>query len=213
MNIDEKTIKEMVRRVLDGDTNKIKYGNEIPVEVSARHVHLSQDDVDKLFGNGYRLTYKRDLSQTGQYLCEERVKLVTEKSELGNVAILGPVRSKTQVEMSFSDARLFNINPPVRLSGNLDGAENIFIICGKKMIEAKNSVIIAQNHIHMTPEDADKYCLTHGQKVQVRVDGGRSVIFNDVPVRIDKSFRLAMHIDFDEANACGFVKNSFGIIL
>jgi propanediol utilization protein len=213
MNIDESKIREIVLRLLDDDFKEIKSKNEIPIETSARHVHLSQGDIDKLFGTGYKLTPKRDLSQPGQYLCEERVKLVTEKYEISNVAILGPVRNKTQVEISLSDARNFGIYPPIRVSGDLDNAEDIFIVSGRKMIEAKQSAIIAQNHIHMAPEDAERFKVSDGQCVQVQVESGRPVIFSRVPVRVDKSFRLAMHVDFDEANACSLSKDSFGVIL
>jgi len=211
--MDKDKIREIVCRLLDDNINKTKCENEIPIESSARHVHLCQSDIDKLFGLGYRLTPKKDLSQPGQFLCEERVELVTGKSEISNVAILGPVRSKTQVEISITDARVLKINPPIHLSGNLDCAEDIFIISGKKMIEAKTSVIVAQNHIHMTPEDADKLGVYDGQCVRIQVNSDRAVIFDKVPIRIDKNFKLAMHIDFDEANGCNLTKNGFGRIL
>ncbi len=217
--MDEQTIRQIVAGVLAQCAGSGQLGgtqrrpNEVPVEVSARHVHLSQGDVERLFGPGYQLTPKRDLSQPGQFLCEERVSLVTAKGELRNVAILGPTRSQTQVELSQTDCRTLGIKAPVRLSGNLAGAQDVHIFSPKGAIQAVGSVIIAQNHIHMTPADAQFYGVQDGQKVRVRMETGRPITFEDVLIRVSASAGLAMHIDFDEANACCFGGKEPGLLL
>jgi len=174
---------------------------EIPVEISARHVHLSRADVDALFGTGYTLTRKRDLSQPGQYLCEERVKLITQAGQIANVAVLGPERKDTQVELSLTDARTLGVKAPVRLSGDLTGAADVIIMGPEGIITAKGSVIAARAHVHMTPADAANYGVSHGESVSIRLGTERPVTLNDVQIRVSKDFRLAVHIDYDEANA------------
>lgn len=200
----ENDIKQIVADVLAscgiGDIGKPK-AMEIPVEISARHVHLSRADMDALFGTNYNLTRKRDLSQPGQYLCEERVKLVTQSGEIANVAVLGPERKDTQVELSLTDARTLGIKAPIRLSGDLTGASDVVIVGPKGVITAKGSVIIAKAHVHMTPADAKHYQVEHGQSVSVRMGTQRQLTLNDVQVRVSPDFRLAVHIDYDEANA------------
>ena len=199
----ENDIKQIVADVLSrsGFTGGSTKGMEIPVEISARHVHLSKADKDALFGTGYTLTRKRDLSQPGQYLCEERVKLVTQSGEIANVAVLGPERKETQVELSLTDARVLGLKPPIRLSGDLRGAADVIIVGPKGVITAKGSVIVAKAHVHMTPDDAKKYGVEHGQSVSIRMGTERSVTLNDVQIRVSKDFALAVHIDYDEANA------------
>lgn len=181
-------------------------GQPVPAEISARHVHLTQRDVEALFGAGHTLTPKRDLSQPGQFLCEERVTVLTAKGEFKNVAILGPVRKDTQVELSLTDARSLGVSAPVRQSGDVANSGAVYLLAENAMLEAKNSAIVAQNHIHMTPADAARYGVTDGQKVKVRMATSRPVTFDDVVIRVSEKFALAMHIDFDEANACGFSK-------
>ena len=199
----ENDIKQIVADVLSrsGFSGSNVKGMEIPVEISARHVHLSKADKDALFGAGYTLTRKRDLSQPGQYLCEERVKLVTASGQIDKVAVLGPERKETQVELSLTDARTLGLKAPIRLSGDLSNAADVMIIGPKGVITAKGSVIIAKAHIHMTPCDAKKYGVEHGESVNVRMGKERSITLNDVQVRVSKDFQLAVHIDYDEANA------------
>lgn len=197
----ENDIKQIVADVLSRSGFTGGKGMEIPVEISARHVHLSKADKDILFGAGYTLTRKRDLSQPGQYLCEERVKLVTLSGEIANVAVLGPERKETQVELSLTDARALGVKPPIRLSGDLRGAADVIIVGPKGVITAKGSVIVAKAHVHMTPEDAKRYGVEHGQSVNIRMGTERSITLNDVQIRVDKNFGLAVHIDYDEANA------------
>ncbi len=180
---------------------------KILVETSARHVHLSQADLETLFGAGATLTHKKDLSQPGQFACEERVKLVGPKKEIANVIILGPVRPATQVELSYTDARTLGVDAPLRESGDLDGTPGIKIVgpCGE--VDAASGVIIAKRHIHMTPDDAAAYGVENGQVVSVKVESGRTALLGDVVVRVSPKFALAMHIDTDESNAvCGFGK-------
>ncbi len=180
---------------------------KILVETSARHVHLSQADLETLFGAGAALTFKKDLSQPGQFACEERVKLVGPKKEIANVIILGPVRPATQVELSYTDARTLGVDAPLRESGDLSGTPGIKIVgpCGE--VNAENGVIIAKRHIHMTPEDAEMFGVENGQIVSVKVESGRTALLGDVVVRVSPKFALAMHIDTDESNAvCGFGK-------
>ena len=188
-------------------------GDRIPVEISAKHVHLSQEHVEALFGPGYTLTPKRDLSQPGQFLCEERVTVIGPKGTFKNVAVLGPVRSRTQVELSATDARTLGVKAPLRLSGDLAGCPGVFIQAGDAMVRADESVMVAQNHIHMTPADAQRLGVHDGEVVSVRMDTERPLTFDHVLVRATDTSALAMHIDFDEANACQLAGSGFGTIV
>lgn len=175
---------------------------EVLVEISARHVHVSEKDLEILFGEGYKLTPKKDLSQPGQFACEERVTVVGPKRELKGVSILGPCRPETQVELSATDARSIGISAPIRESGDVEGSGACKLVgpCGE--VELEKGVIIAKRHIHMTTADAAKYGLVDKQVVEVAVKtDGRSLTFGDVVVRVSDSYALAMHIDTDEANA------------
>ena len=175
----------------------------VMIEVSARHVHISEGDLVKLFGDGAKLTNVKELSQPGQYACAERVTIVGPKNQLKNVVILGPTRPSTQVEISLTDARAIGVDAPVRESGDVAGSAGCKLIgpCGE--IDIPEGVIAAKRHIHMTPEDAAMLNVEDKEIVEVKSDCcGRSVIFGDVVVRVSPSFKLAMHIDTDEAN-CG----------
>ena len=208
------TDNSFFNKVSDSIKYELSKRKIIKVEISARHVHLSQSDLEILFGKGYSLTPKRDLSQPGQYLSEERVKLVGAKSEMNNIAILGPVRKNTQVELSISDARALGIkNITINESGQLEGAGDITIIGKNGSIEAKNSVIVAKRHIHLREKDALEWNLYNGKIVKVKVYGIRSLIFDEVVVRVSDKFMPAMHIDFDEANACGLLSQGYGEII
>ena len=183
------------------------------VEISARHLHVSEKDLYTLFGEGYTLTNKKDLSQPGQYACEEKVQIVGPKGSL-NASILGPVRPATQVELSLTDARTIGINVPVRESGDIEGSAGCKLVgpCGE--VEIEIGAIAAKRHIHMTPADAEKYGLKDTQVVKVEVEtDGRSLIFGDVVVRVSEKFALAMHIDTDEANAAAVKGSCTGNIL
>ena len=184
------------------------------VEISARHIHVSQEDLEILFGKGYALKNKKDLSQPGQFACEERVDVIGPKRELKGVTILGPVRPATQVEISLTDARSIGVAAPVRESGDVAGSAACKIVgpCGE--VELKEGVIVAKRHIHMTPDDAAKYGLVDKQIVTVEIPTeGRTLIFGDVVARVHENFALAMHLDTDEANAAGFACQCSGEIL
>lgn len=184
------------------------------VETSARHVHVTQEDLETLFGKGYELTKKKDLSQPGQYACEERVTVVGPKKELKGVSILGPVRPASQVEISLTDARSIGIAAPVRESGDIAGSGACKLVgpCGE--VDLKEGVIAAKRHIHATPEDAEKLGVKDKDVVSVKIDtDGRSLVFGDVVVRVSPKFALAMHIDTDESNAAGCGRQVYGEIV
>ena len=184
------------------------------IETSARHVHVSRRVLDILFGEGYELTHKKDLSQPGQFACEERVQVIGPKNSFPAVSILGPVRPETQVELSAGDARAIGVKAPIRESGDLKGSAGCKLIGPKGEVELEDGVIIAKRHIHATPEDAEKYGLADKQIVSVKVDTPeRSLIFGDVVVRVSKNYALAMHIDTDESNAAGCTPGLMGEIL
>lgn len=218
MSISEGEVRELVSRVLAqcgglSAAGGPGSGGSFPVEASARHVHLTKEAVEALFGPGTRLTKKRELSQPGEFLSEQRVRLVTPKGEIANVAVLGPERSAVQVELSLTDARQLGIKAPVNLSGDLSGAGDVYLVGDRGMLAAPGSVIAARAHIHMTPADAQRFGVRDGEVVRVCVEGDRPVTFDRVIVRVKGSFALAMHIDFDEANACGLTGGATGRIV
>lgn len=176
--------------------------NKVLVETSARHVHVTKETLETLFGAGYELTKKKDLSQPGQFACNERVQVIGEKGSFPAVSILGPCRKDNQVEISASDARSIGVKAPVRESGDIAGSGACKLVgpCGE--VELKEGVIVAKRHIHMTTTDAAEFGLVDKQVVSVKVDSAdRSLVFGDVVVRVSDSYALAMHIDTDEANA------------
>ena len=174
----------------------------IPIGVSAHHIHLSQEDLEKLFGPGYKLTPRAPLAQPGQFAAEEQVSLIGPKGRIDRVRVLGPVRSKTQVEIARTEEFRLGIDAPVRMSGDLSGSPGLIVEGPKGRIKLKEGVICAQRHIHMSPEDALRFGLRDGDVVRVRVEGRqREVIFGDVVVRVSPKYKLEMHLDTDEANA------------
>lgn len=184
------------------------------VETSARHVHVSQADLEILFGEGYQLTKKKDLSQPGQYVTNEKVAVVGTKSQFPAVSILGPVRASTQVEISATDARSIGVVAPIRESGDTAGSGACKIVGPKGEIEINEGVIVAKRHIHMTSSDAEKFGVSDKEIVNVKVDTqGRSLVFGDVVVRVNDNFALAMHIDTDESNACSATPSTMGEIV
>ena len=187
---------------------------EVLVEISARHVHVSEEHLEILFGKGYKLTPKKDLSQPGQYACEERVTVVGPKKELAGVSILGPCRKATQVEVSLTDARSIGVKAPIRESGDVAGSGACKLIGPAGEVELTEGVIAAKRHIHMTTADAEKYGITDSQIVSVKIPTeGRALVFGDVVARVSDSDALAMHLDTDEANAAGIPGSCIGIIL
>ena len=188
--------------------------NQVLVETSARHLHLSQKDLETLFGEGYQLTPKKDLSQPGQFACVERVDVVGSKKTLSGVTILGPVRKATQVELSLTDARSIGVDAPIRESGDIAGSGACKLVGPKGEIELKEGVIAAKRHIHMTPADAEAFDVKDGQTVSVRIDSdGRALTFGDVVIRVRDDFALAMHIDTDESNAACAAPGTMGEVI
>lgn len=186
---------------------------EFIVETSARHVHLSQADLEVLFGKGAKLTHKKDLSQPGQFACEERVTIVGTKRELKGVSILGPTRPNTQVELSLTDARSIGLAAPIRESGDIVGSAGCKVIgpCGE--IEIAEGVIVAKRHIHLTPADAEELGVSDKQVVCVNIDSnGRKAILCDVVCRVHDTYARAMHIDTDESNAVCAAPGQMGTI-
>lgn len=187
---------------------------QVLIETSARHVHLSKEHIDILFGVGHELTFKKALSQPGQFACEERVTVVGEKKEIKNISILGPARNATQVEISLTDARTLGVKAPVRESGDIAGSGACKIIgpCGE--VEISEGVIAAKRHIHLTPEAAAEMGVADKQIVCVKVaSDGRKTVFGDVVIRVSDKFSPAMHIDTDESNAAGCVPGMMGEVI
>lgn len=184
------------------------------VETSARHLHVTQQDLETLFGAGHQLTPKKDLSQPGQYACVERVDVVGPKKTLTGVTILGPVRSATQVELSLTDARSIGLTVPIRESGDVAGSAACRLVGPAGEVELTEGVIAAKRHIHMTPEDAADYGLSDKDVVSVKIPSeGRALTFDDVVVRVSPKFALAMHIDTDESNAASAAPGTMGEII
>lgn len=187
---------------------------EFIVETSARHVHVTKETLEVLFGAGHELTKKKDLSQPGQFACEERVTVVGPKKELANVSILGPCRKADQIELSATDARSIGIAAPVRESGDVAGSGACKLVgpCGE--VEVKEGVIVAKRHIHLTPADAEELGVTNGEIVAVKIDSAdRSAILCDTVCRVSENYARAMHIDTDESNAVGAGRNHMGVIV
>lgn len=186
---------------------------KINIGISARHVHLCEKDFIELFGSDKLLTKYRDLTQPGQYACNEKVNLITDKGRLENVRILGPLRNYTQVEISKTDAYQLGLNPPVRASGDLKGSENIKIEYSGKIIELKECCIIANRHIHASYEDLEKYNLKDNQIVKLKVSGEKGAILENVKVKASKEAYFEVHLDVDDANANLIKNNDVGEII
>ena len=188
--------------------------NKVLVETSARHVHVTREALNILFGEGYELTVKKMLSQPGQYASAERIDVVGPKKTLSGVSILGPVRPENQVELSLTDARSIGIAAPVRESGQIAGSGACKLVGPKGEVEISEGVIVAKRHIHMTKADAAEFGVEDKQIVSVKVDSAdRSLIFGDVVVRVSDSYALAMHIDTDESNAAGMAPGTMGEVI
>lgn len=201
--VENKDLEALTRLVISCMQNQQEKGNGflVPVGVSNRHIHLSQEHVEALFGPGYQLTKKKDL-MGGQFASNECCTIVGLKLRaIENVRVLGPVRKSTQVEISSTDARKLGINVPVRESGDIAGSAPIAIVGPKGAVYCKEGCIVAARHIHMSPTDANACGVSDGDYVSVKVENERGTTFNNVKIRVDESFTLEMHIDTDEANA------------
>ena len=183
----------------------------VPVEASGRHVHVTAEQAQMLFGHG--LTAARPLSQPGQYLAQERVTVLGPKGELKHVAVLGPARKEAQVEISLTDGKSLGLTPPVKQSGDVGGSPGCVLVGERGQVKLARGVIAAKRHIHLTPEDGKMLGVSDGQVVKFQVFTARPVIFEDTVVRINPNFCRSAHLDYDEANACGFSKGDLGRII
>ncbi|RXI49316.1 phosphate propanoyltransferase [Clostridium tetani] len=190
------------------NTEVNKNSSEIPVGISNRHIHLSQRDLDILFGNGYELVKIKDLSQPGQYACNETVTICGPKGAIEKVRILGPLRDKTQVEVLTGDCIKLGVVPHVRLSGDLKDTSKVTIVGPKGSVQIEEGLIVAQRHIHMTPEDAKNLGVHDGEIVSIKFENLRGGIYNNVAVRANNTSKLECHIDIEEANAMGITSKS-----
>ena len=214
MEFSNAQIADLVRKVLagvNGEAASACNGNEVPVGVSNRHIHLTKEDLETLYGAGYELTPLKDLSQPGQYACKETLTIVGPSMRpIENVRVLGPLRKKSQVEISLTDSFVLKVKPPVRESGNLAGSAPIRIIGPKGVVDLSEGCIIANRHIHMSPAEAAVFNIQDGDTVTVDVEGKRRTRWYDVQVRVHKDFRLEMHVDTDDANSAG-IGNGFKV--
>ena len=199
--------EKQVRAIAEAVMGRIFVG----LEASGRHVHVTKEQAQILFGHG--LTPKRDLSQPGQYLSNERVTVIGPKGKFQNVAVLGPERKEAQVEISLTDGRELGIDPPIRASGSVQDSPGCVLVGPGGRVELNQGVIAAQRHVHMTPEDAKNMGVRDKQVVKLQVYTRRPVIFEDVVVRVREDFATWVHLDYDEANACGFQPGDLGRIL
>lgn len=204
MAYDSQMISQIVNRIMAEVGSQPSTDDTVPVGVSNRHIHLSAEDLETLFGKGYELTPIKDLSQPGQFACKETLTIVGPSLRpIENVRVLGPLRKQSQVEISRTDSFVLKVKPPVRESGKLDGSAPVTIIGPKGVVTLKEGCIIANRHIHMSIEEGAAFGLKDCDYVTVEVNGERRTTFYDVQVRVHKDFRLEMHIDTDDANAAG----------
>lgn len=200
-------------KVVEAVVDEIRTAGLVQIEVSARHVHLDKESVEALFGVGHKLTPKRELSQPGQYLEEERVDVIGPKGSFKNVAVLGPERKHVQVEVSFSDAFALGINPPIRQSGDTKGSASVTLVGPAGEITIDEGAIVALRHVHMTPEDAERLGLVDNQIVSVEALADRKLVFEDTVIRVSPKFRTRMHVDVDEAGAAHIAGFALGKII
>ncbi|GMB09481.1 phosphate propanoyltransferase [Thermolongibacillus altinsuensis] len=208
--------EQIIQSIVDEVVNKLSKIHSktqlVPIAVSARHCHLSKSDLITLFGEGYALTKKADLSQPGQFAANETVMIVGPRGSIEKVRVLGPVRNVTQVEISKTDSIKLGLNPPIRESGDIKGSSPITIVGPKGSIYKKEGLIIAQAHIHMTPEDAEKFGVKNGEFVKITTNSERPITFEKVLIRVSSRYKLEMHIDTDEANAGLISSGAKGIL-
>lgn len=204
----DKLIKSVASEVVENIVNMVDSDNykfAVPIGISNRHVHLSSKDVEILFGKGYELNKLKDLKQTGQYACKETVTIVSnvdgKERLIENVRILGPTRPESQVEISATDSRLLKLNPPVRSSGDLDGSSTVRLIGPKGSVDLTKGCIIATRHLHLSTIDAEKMGVTHGQIIQVKIDGTKPGVLGNVYCKVNDSYVLELHLDNDDGNA------------
>lgn len=198
-----------VEVIVEAIVRELKEKMMVEVEASGRHVHLCREDVETLFGKGHQLTRVRDLSQPGQFVCEERVSICGPKGTIHNVVVLGGERKETQAEISMTDSLVLGIKPPVRLSGDIENTPGFTLSYQGRQVVKDKGAIVAKRHMHITPKDAERLHVKDKEALKIKVYGSRPVIFEDTIVRVSEDFETYVHIDYDEANACGFQKGTF----
>ncbi len=208
--MDKEKIKEIVEEIV---RNTLQQGKRIPIAASNRHIHLSPEHVERLFGRGYQLTKLKNLSQPNQFAAKETVTLIGPKGKIPNVRVLGPARGSTQVEVSLFDGFTLGVKPPIRNSGDIKGSEPITIQGPRGQVMIQEGVIAAARHIHMHTSDSEAFGVGEGDIVQVKMDGPRGVIFSNVLIRVSPKYKLEMHIDLDEANAANLKNGQLGEII
>jgi putative phosphotransacetylase len=212
--VDQKELVQLIREVTIralATNNQTTF--EFPIAVSNRHIHLSKEHVERLFGRNYQLNKWKDLSQPGQFASKETVTLIGPKGKLEKVRVLGPARGNTQIEISLFDGYTLGITPPIRDSGDIDGTPSINIQGPRGQLKVDQGLICAARHIHMNPDDAARFQVANGQRVQVKVTGQRGVIFDNVLIRVSPKYKLEMHIDVDEANAAQIKNGQLGVLI
>ncbi|MEW9050639.1 MAG: phosphate propanoyltransferase [Neobacillus sp.] len=206
--------KDKIRKLVQEIVNKtIGQSKQVPIAASNRHIHLSPEHVERLFGRGYQLNKLKDLSQPNQFAASETVTLIGPKGKIANVRVLGPARGNTQVEVSLFDGFTLGVKPPIRNSGDIKGSEPIIIQGPRGQIKIDEGLICAARHIHMHTSDAENFEVADGDLVQVKVEGQRGIIFSNVLIRVSPKYKLEMHIDLDEANAANIKNGQLGEII
>lgn len=210
MELTSTAIADIVKKVISEMNSEPDSDMQIPVGISNRHIHLTRQDLETLFGTGYELTPMKDLSQPGQYACKETLTIVGPSMRpIEGVRVLGPLRKSSQVEISVTDSFILKVKPPVRESGSLAGSAPITIIGPKGIVSLKEGCIIANRHIHMSPSDAARFGVKDGDYINVDAfSGTKKTRWYDVQIRVNENFRLEMHVDTDDANAVGFKNGS-----
>ncbi|MFZ7944533.1 MULTISPECIES: phosphate propanoyltransferase [Bacillaceae] len=208
--MDKERIRELVQEIV---RNTLQKSKQVPIAVSNRHIHLSPEHVERLFGRGYQLQKLKDLSQPNQFAAKETITLIGPKGKIQHVRVLGPARGSTQVEISLFDGFTLGVKPPLRNSGDIKGSASITIQGPRGQIKINEGLICARRHIHMHPSDSESFGVADGDRVQVKVDGDRGVIFANVLIRVSPKYKLEMHIDLDEANAANIKNGQLGEIV
>jgi putative phosphotransacetylase len=211
--VDQNELVQLIKEVTIQVLAQNQTQSEVPIAVSNRHVHLSKEHVERLFGRGYQLNKLKDLSQPGQFACKETVTLIGPKGKVEKVRVLGPARGDTQIEVSLYDGFSLGITPPIRDSGDIEGTPSVIIHGPRGQLKVEKGLICAARHIHMHSDDAVRFNVTNGQRVQVKVQGQRGVVFDNVLIRVSPKYRLEMHIDLDEANAAQIKNGQIGVII
>jgi putative phosphotransacetylase len=209
--MNQELIRSIVKEIVLNSLQSAPQG--IPIAISNRHIHLSPEHVERLFGRGYQLTELRDLSQPNQFAAKETVTLIGPKGKIPNVRVLGPARGQTQVEVSRFDGYTLGVRPPIRDSGDLANSASITIQGPRGQLTIKEGLICAARHIHMHSTDSVAFGLNNGDRVQVKIQGERGLTFSNVLVRVSPNYRLEMHIDIDEANAADLQKGQIGELI